>query len=70
MKLSRQDVGCAAEVFEQLPPTLRALSLRSLRIQERVIHLDRASPRRARPRRVPAQRGRGAVERLKMAFSD
>src|SRR5271154_6909028 len=40
VKLSRQEFGCAPEVFEQLPPTLRGLSKRSLRIQERVIHLD------------------------------
>src|SRR5271154_5453280 len=40
VKLSRQEYGCASEVFEQLPPTLRSLSKRSLRIQERVIHLD------------------------------
>src|SRR5579863_8136940 len=42
VKLSRQDFGCAPEVFEQLPPTLRDLSIRSLRIQERVIHLDQS----------------------------
>ena len=42
VKLSRQEFGCAPEVFEQLPPTLRNLSKRSLRIQERVIHLDQS----------------------------
>jgi len=40
VKLSRQDLGCPPELFEQLPPSLRSLSRRSLRIQERVIHLD------------------------------
>src|ERR1700745_3303973 len=40
VKLYRQEYGCSPEVFEQLPPTLRSLSRRSLRIQERVIHLD------------------------------
>src|SRR6202046_3737592 len=42
VKLSRQEYGCAPEVFEQLPPTLRSLSQRSLRIQERVMHLDQS----------------------------
>ena len=42
VKLSRQDLGCGVEIFEQLPPALRHLSQRSLRIQERVIHLDRS----------------------------
>jgi regulator of CtrA degradation len=41
VRLSREEHGCAPEVFEQLPPTLRSLSKRSLRIQERVIHLDK-----------------------------
>ena len=40
VKLSREEYGCAPEIFEQLPPTLRSLSQRSLRIQERVMHLD------------------------------
>src|SRR5580700_2267716 len=33
VKLSREDYGCAPELFEQLPPVLRDLSLRSLRLQ-------------------------------------
>jgi regulator of CtrA degradation len=40
VKLSREDYGCAPELFEQLPPALRSLSQRSLRIQQRVMHLD------------------------------
>src|SRR5208337_1914646 len=42
VKLSRQDLGCALDIFEQLPPMIRNLSRRSLRIQERVIHLDQS----------------------------
>ena len=42
VKLSRQDLGCPPEVYEELPATLRDLSRRSLRVQERVIHLDRS----------------------------
>jgi len=40
VRLSRQDIACAPEIFEELPPRLRDLSLRSLRLQTRVIHLD------------------------------
>jgi len=42
VKLARQDLGCAPDIFEQLPPMMRNLSRRSLRIQERVIHLDQS----------------------------
>jgi regulator of CtrA degradation len=70
VKLSREDYGCAPELFEQLPPTLRALSRRSVRIQERVMHLDQSlvvahsrEPIRARSE-VASQ-----VERLRAAFS-
>jgi regulator of CtrA degradation len=71
VKLSRQEYGCAPEVFEQLPPTLRSLSKRSLRIQERVIHLDQGfvvahSPEPARPQSEVASQ----VERLRAAFSN
>jgi regulator of CtrA degradation len=71
VKLSRQEYGCAPEVFEQLPSTLRSLSKRSLRIQERVIHLDQGlvvahSPEAATPRSEVASQ----VERLRAAFSN
>ncbi len=71
VKLSRQEYGCAPEVFEQLPPTLRGLSKRSLRIQERVIHLDQGfvvglSPEPAMTRSEVASQ----VERLRAAFSN
>jgi regulator of CtrA degradation len=70
VKLSREDYGCAPELFEQLPAALRNLSQRSLRIQERVIHLDQSlvvahsrDPIKA-PSVVASQ-----VERLRAAFS-
>jgi regulator of CtrA degradation len=71
VKLSRQEYGCAAEVFEQLPPTLRSLSKRSLRIQERVIHLDQGlvvahAPEPMTTRSEVASQ----VERLRAAFSN
>lgn len=71
VKLSRQEYGCAPEIFEQLPPTLRSLSKRSLRIQERVIHLDQGlvvaqSTDAVRSRSEVASQ----VERLRAAFSN
>ena len=71
VKLSRQEFGCAPDVFEQLPPTLRSLSKRSLRIQERVIHLDQSlaiahSPGLVETRSEVASQ----VERLRAAFSN
>jgi len=70
IKLSREEYGCRPELFEQLPPTLRSLSHRSMRIQERVMHLDRSlvvahsrEPVKARSE-VASQ-----VERLRAAFS-
>ncbi len=70
VKLTRQDLACAPDIFEQLPDTLRALSRRSLRIQERIIHLDqclagaRATEAFSCSSVVAAQ-----VERLRAAFS-
>jgi regulator of CtrA degradation len=70
VKLSRQEFGCTPEVFEQLPATLRSLSKRSLRIQERVIHLDQGlvGPQLSE---VATTRSEIAsqVERLRAAFS-
>jgi regulator of CtrA degradation len=70
VKLSREDYGCRPEIFEQLPETLRSLSYRSMRIQERVMHLDQSlvvahsrEPVKARSE-VASQ-----VERLRAAFS-
>ncbi len=71
IKLSRQDLGCAPDMFEQLPPTMRILSRRSLRVQERVIHLDqslalaRTPDALKRPSEVASQH-----ERLREAFSN
>jgi regulator of CtrA degradation len=70
VKLSREEYGCRPELFEQLPSALRSLSERSMRIQERVMHLDRSlivahsrEPIKARSE-VASQ-----VERLRAAFS-
>jgi regulator of CtrA degradation len=70
VKLSREEYGCRPELFEQLPSALRSLSERSMRIQERVMHLDQSlivahsrEPIKARSE-VASQ-----VERLRAAFS-
>jgi regulator of CtrA degradation len=71
VKLSRQEYGCTPEVFEQLPPTLRSLSQRSLRIQERVIHLDQGLVVALSPDPAMTQSGVASqVERLRAAFSN
>ena len=71
VKLTRQDLGCPPDIFEQLPPSLRSLSQRSLRIQERVIHLDRGL---VAARSLDALKRHSEVvlqhERLKAAFSN
>ena len=51
---------CAPELFEQLPATLRDLSRRSLRMQERVIHLDQRLA--DRPFARAARRGSRVVD--------
>ena len=70
VRLARQDLACGAEIFEQLPLTLRALSLRSLRIQERVIHLDQSLVFAGSPEALThVSAVADQVERLRAAFS-
>ena len=70
VKLSREDCVCAPELFEQLPPDLRSLSQRSLRIQERVMHLDQSLvvAHSRQPVRASSEVA-SQVERLRAAFS-
>lgn len=42
VKLSEQQVATNAELFEQLPPRLIDIVDKSLRLQSRILHLDRA----------------------------
>ncbi|RBP18230.1 regulator of CtrA degradation [Roseiarcus fermentans] len=70
VRLARQDLACAPELFDELPPTLRALSRRSLRIQERVIHLDRGLLAARAPEAFSQASAVAAqVARLRAAFS-
>jgi regulator of CtrA degradation len=70
VKLSREDYGCVPELFEQLPIALRSLSQRSLRIQERVMHLDQSlvGAHSREPIKMPSEVA-SQVERLRAAFS-
>ena len=70
VKLSREDYGCGPELFDQLPIALRSLSQRSLRIQERVMHLDQSLvvAHSREPIKMPSEVA-SQVERLRAAFS-
>jgi regulator of CtrA degradation len=70
IRLVEQEIACDAELFEELPPLFRQFSLKSLRLQARVAHLDQSiaaangvapAPRRSA---VASQ-----VERLQAAFA-
>jgi regulator of CtrA degradation len=69
VRLSDQNVACPSETYEQLPEMLRAFSAKSLRLQARVAHLDRALSEAETVQPAP----RGAVaeqfERLQAAFA-
>src|SRR5664279_5362207 len=58
VRLSDQNVACPSETFEQLPEMLRVFSAKSLRLQARVAHLDRALAEAEG--REPAPRGAGS----------
>jgi regulator of CtrA degradation len=47
VRLTKQDLSCDEAMLAELPPVFADLSLRSLRLQARVMHLDRsfAEPR-------------------------
>lgn len=73
VKLSEQQVATTAEVFAQLPPRLIEIVEKSMRLQSRILHLDRAIYRvqdevAARPRRT-AQPLELQHELLRAAFA-
>jgi regulator of CtrA degradation len=71
VKLSRQELACGPDVFEQLPQTLRELSQRSLRLQERIIHLDQGLALARSPEPIPRDCEVALQhERLRRAFSN
>ncbi len=58
IRFTRHEVETAPELFERLPERLRTLIARSLRLQERVRHLDKAA---SEPAPSPASRHRNPV---------
>jgi regulator of CtrA degradation len=75
VRLSRQDIATNREAFEGLPAELRELTLQSLRLQERILHLDQliysgeqASLAPAATRTVHDQSVAAQFERLRAAF--
>lgn len=76
VRLSRQDLATSRESFERLPQELRELALQSLRLQERIIHLDHliyngeaAAPAPAVAEAAPEELSIGAqFQRLRDAF--
>ncbi len=70
VRLARQEIACAPELFDELPQRLRALTFKSMRLQARIVHLDqslfaaRAQEFGGAPSPIATQ-----VERLRMAFA-
>ena len=70
VKLARQPPGCPPDVMAQLPHAFRGLSARSLRLQERVIHLDHSLAAARAPHEAPMRSELASQrERLSAAFA-
>ena len=69
VRLSDQNVACPTETFEQLPEMLRGFSARSLRLQARVAHLDRALAEAEAAQPAPQGAVAEQFERLRAAFA-
>jgi regulator of CtrA degradation len=71
VKLREQELASAPDIFQRLPERLRELSLRSLRMQARIIHLDRLiyapEPASAEPAPDPSP-VEAQIARLRQAF--
>lgn len=75
VRLSRQDIATNRDAFERLPAELRELTLHSVRLQERILHLDQLiysgdeAPAAPMPTRAAADQSVAAqFERLRAAF--
>lgn len=76
VRLSRQELASSRETFERLPAELRELTLHSLRLQERILHLDQliyseestAPSLAAATSTVAGQSVAAQFERLRAAF--
>lgn len=68
--LSRQDMIAAPETFEALPQRLKDLTVQSLRLQERLIHLDRMLYEAAQlPAKAPPSGLASQMASLRQAFA-
>jgi regulator of CtrA degradation len=70
VRLAEQDIACSPELFEQLPTALRQYTLKSIRLQARVAHLDKSMA--ATRERAPTPRLSAVAsqfERLREAFA-
>jgi regulator of CtrA degradation len=69
VRVTRQDIATTPEMYALLPERLRELSERSLRLQTRIVHLDKmmypaAAPAPSLPRAIEMQ-----FDRLRSAFA-
>jgi regulator of CtrA degradation len=71
VKLSYQELAAPSEQFARLPEPLRELCERSLRLQSRIIHLDKLLYAKAEPATVPRMPFgiQAQFEQLRQAFA-
>lgn len=72
VKLHQQELASSPELFQKLPERLRELSVHSLRLQARVIHLDKLIYATPEPAAIPIAAGspvEAQLARLRDAFA-
>ena len=69
VKLSQQELATPPDQFDRLPAKLRDLCERSLRLQSRLIHLDRLLYAKPNSVETPPMGLRSQMERLQQAFT-
>lgn len=72
VKLAEQPLASSEEMFARMPAKLRELALVSLRLQQRIIHLDRLlyAPAEAVAMSAPANVVESQIERVRAAFAE
>lgn len=66
VKLHQQELASSPDLFQRLPQKLRDLSLHSLRLQARIIHLDQLIYAQPVPKPAPFNSARPVEEQLAM----
>jgi regulator of CtrA degradation len=70
VRLAEQDIACSPELFEELPVALRQYTLKSIRLQARVAHLDQSmTVARERPPMARLSAVATQYDRLREAFA-